>query len=148
MRRYVYFPIGSALNTLVALFVVFTFVALWHDLTFQLLAWGWVITLFVLPEYIAMRILPEAKYGDRPWYRHACAVGGIFNVLLMITGNTVGFVLGPENTLAFLKAVFGTLQGKKYLSRVVKANGARCRCPLPRHNLHNFVLCSTHHDGV
>ena len=41
--------------------LVFTFVALWHDLSLHLLAWGWLTVLFALPEIIASRILPEKK---------------------------------------------------------------------------------------
>ena len=45
------------LNTL----LVFSFVALWHDLTFRLLAWGWLVSLFVVPELIASYLLPASK---------------------------------------------------------------------------------------
>lgn len=84
---------------------------------------------------IAARVLPEKKvsfifpwlmstvaeicndnddqYGNRPWYRHVCAVGAVFNILMMITANTIGFVLGTEHTLTFLKLVFGTWKGEK-----------------------------------
>ena len=30
--------------------VIFTFVAVWHDLQLRLLIWGWLISLFILPE--------------------------------------------------------------------------------------------------
>ncbi|CAI7661600.1 unnamed protein product, partial [Penicillium manginii] len=33
--------------------LVFTFVALWHDINLRLLMWGWLVTLFVLPEALA-----------------------------------------------------------------------------------------------
>lgn len=41
--------------------LVFTFVALWHDLTFKLLAWGWLASLFILPELAARFILPASR---------------------------------------------------------------------------------------
>ena len=44
-----------------ATLLVFTFVALWHDLSFKLLAWGWLVSLFILPELIARRIVPYDK---------------------------------------------------------------------------------------
>ena len=37
--------------------VVFSFVALWHDLSFRLLAWGWLVVLFILPELGARWLL-------------------------------------------------------------------------------------------
>lgn len=44
-----------------ATLLVFTFVALWHDLSFKLLAWGWLVSLFVLPEIIARATIPFDK---------------------------------------------------------------------------------------
>lgn len=44
--------------------LVFTFVALWHDLSLHLLAWGWLITLFVLPETMAVKLVPEGKVSS------------------------------------------------------------------------------------
>ena len=37
-----------------------------------------------------------AQFGERWWYRHACAVGGVFNVLMMMGANLVGFVVGMD----------------------------------------------------
>jgi D-alanyl-lipoteichoic acid acyltransferase DltB (MBOAT superfamily) len=43
--RYIYVPLGGRgqgrARQLANIFVVFTFVALWHDMTLQLLLWGW-----------------------------------------------------------------------------------------------------------
>lgn len=58
--RYIYIPAGGAKRVVLSTFLVFTFVALWHDLSFRLLAWGWLVTLFILPE-IAARVLVPAK---------------------------------------------------------------------------------------
>lgn len=41
--------------------LIFTFVALWHDLSFRLLAWGWLVSLFILPELLATVLLPQSK---------------------------------------------------------------------------------------
>lgn len=48
--RYIYVPLGGKKRHLLNTLLVFTFTALWHDLTMKLLAWGWLIFLFVLPE--------------------------------------------------------------------------------------------------
>jgi protein-cysteine N-palmitoyltransferase HHAT len=50
------------LNTL----LVFSFVALWHDLTFTLLAWGWLVSLFIVPELLATYLLPKSKVRTPP----------------------------------------------------------------------------------
>jgi hypothetical protein len=39
--------------------VVFSFVALWHDLSFKLLAWGWLVSLFMVPELVSRWLLPK-----------------------------------------------------------------------------------------
>ncbi|KAJ7068615.1 glycerol transporter [Mycena amicta] len=111
LLRYIYIPMGGARNVILNMILVFTFVALWHDLTFKLLAWGWLASLIVVPEVIARYLLPEAKYGTAAWYRHVCAVGGVFNLLLLMVANLVGFVVGIDGTQFFLQRVFGTTEG-------------------------------------
>ena len=44
--------------------LVFSFVALWHDLTFRLLAWGWLVSLFVIPELAASYLLSASKVSS------------------------------------------------------------------------------------
>lgn len=70
LLRYLYVPVGGGGNTILATLLVFTFVALWHDLSLKLLTWGWVITLFVLPEVVAAKLLPESKVS------RSCVVDG------------------------------------------------------------------------
>ena len=50
ITRYIYIPLGGGRNRLVTTVLVFSFVALWHDLSFRLLAWGWLVSLFIVPE--------------------------------------------------------------------------------------------------
>lgn len=63
--RYIYVPMGGSQNAFRATLVVFTFVALWHDISWSLLAWGWAVTLFLLPEMIARRIWPAEMASSR-----------------------------------------------------------------------------------
>jgi hypothetical protein len=62
--RYLYIPVGGSKNVAAATLLVFTFVALWHDLSFRLLAWGWLVSLFVLPEIAARAIIPFEKVSQ------------------------------------------------------------------------------------
>jgi D-alanyl-lipoteichoic acid acyltransferase DltB (MBOAT superfamily) len=59
--RYIYIPLGGAKNVVLSTLLVFTFVALWHDLSFKLLAWGWLVSLFILPEIVARQLAPASK---------------------------------------------------------------------------------------
>jgi hypothetical protein len=59
--RYIYVPLGGAKNVLINTLLVFSFVALWHDLSFRLLAWGWLVSLFIAPELLATYLLPASR---------------------------------------------------------------------------------------
>jgi D-alanyl-lipoteichoic acid acyltransferase DltB (MBOAT superfamily) len=76
---------------------VFTFVAFWHDLSLKLLAWGWLVVLFVVPEIVARKIFKADRFvGRETLYRHLCAAGGVANVLMMMSANLVGFAIGLD----------------------------------------------------
>ncbi|KAK6361379.1 glycerol transporter [Orbilia blumenaviensis] len=95
--RYLYIPLGgSKKRPVINMLVVFTFVALWHDLSLTLLTWGWLIVLFILPELTARALLPYNKYGGNWWYRPLAAMGGTLTVLTMCGANLVGFALGVD----------------------------------------------------
>ena len=59
--RYIYVPLGGTRNRILTSVLVFTFVALWHDLSFKLLAWGWLVSLFIVPEVTARYFLPASR---------------------------------------------------------------------------------------
>lgn len=65
---------GGSKNALRATALVFTFVALWHDLSYTLFAWGWAVTLFLLPEMVARKLVPAKEVG-RPMYHMGLCVG-------------------------------------------------------------------------
>jgi D-alanyl-lipoteichoic acid acyltransferase DltB (MBOAT superfamily) len=58
--RYLYIPLGGTHRLAATSILIFTFVALWHDLSPRLLAWGWLAALFILPEVMARRVLPSS----------------------------------------------------------------------------------------
>lgn len=113
--RYIYVPLGGANNQVLATLLVFTFVALWHDLSLKLLAWGWLITFFILPEIVARKMLPYKEYGDRWWFRHVAAIGGVGNVLMMMTGNLVGFAIGTDGMKYLLEQLLGSWEGVRFM---------------------------------
>ncbi|KAG2073070.1 MBOAT-domain-containing protein [Suillus decipiens] len=113
--RYIYIPLGGTKNVALTTALVFSFVALWHDLSFRLLAWGWLVSFFILPELLARYILPQTKYGQFSWYRHVCAIGGVLNILMMVSANLVGFVIGTDGLTYMASQVAGTWQGFRFL---------------------------------
>ncbi|KAI0833813.1 MBOAT-domain-containing protein [Trametes gibbosa] len=115
ITRYIYIPLGGTRNRLFTVVLIFTFVALWHDLSFRLLAWGWLVSLFIVPEVAARFLLPPSKFGDRPWYRHVGALGAVLNILMMMIANLVGFVIGTDGIKYMLHQVFSSWEGIRFL---------------------------------
>ncbi|KAF9888220.1 glycerol transporter [Aspergillus nanangensis] len=132
--RYLYIPLGggrgrtdgsgntsqsklySKVRHIFNFLVVFTFVALWHDINLRLLMWGWLITLFVLPEVIATLLFPANKWRSRPTtYRVLCGVGAVGNILMMMIANLVGFALGLDGLKSLLSEMLGSYAGLVYL---------------------------------
>jgi hypothetical protein len=58
--RYLYIPLGGTHRLVATSVLIFTFVALWHDLSPRLLAWGWLVVLFILPEVVARKFFPPS----------------------------------------------------------------------------------------
>jgi protein-cysteine N-palmitoyltransferase HHAT len=69
--RYIYIPLGGSNRPVVNTLAVFTFVAFWHDISLKLLVWGWLVTLFILPEVIAHVVMPPKKVPSHPLLCHA-----------------------------------------------------------------------------
>ncbi|BGP19275.1 hypothetical protein JCM10213_008207 [Rhodosporidiobolus nylandii] len=113
--RYLYIPLGGSSRPLLATLGVFTFVALWHDLRLRLLVWGWAVTLFIAPEMLARKVVPASKYSPQPWYRPLAALGGVANILLMMTANLVGFVLGLDGAREVWGRMVGGWEGRIFL---------------------------------
>jgi D-alanyl-lipoteichoic acid acyltransferase DltB (MBOAT superfamily) len=120
LLRYIYIPLGGssfrtgvdAARTVLTYLVVFTFVALWHDIKLNLLIWGWLVVVFFLPEIAAGYLFPRRKWEGRPTaYRMLCCVGGVGNVLMMISANLVGFAVGLDGLESIVRGIFRDYSG-------------------------------------
>jgi D-alanyl-lipoteichoic acid acyltransferase DltB (MBOAT superfamily) len=121
--RYIYIPLGGdggpstqgkygKLRAVINVVAVFTFVALWHDINLKLLVWGWLITLFILPEVLARIAFPKRKWeGRKEAYRIICGIGGVGNVLMMRAANLVGFALGWDGLKGLVEGIVGSYSG-------------------------------------
>ncbi|CAK4034503.1 Glycerol uptake 1 [Lecanosticta acicola] len=118
--RYIYIPLGgsgkSKIHGILNFLAVFTFVALWHDINLRLLMWGWLITLFVLPEILATLAFPAKKWKDHPnTYRWICGVGAVGNILMMMAANLVGFAVGLDGLKGLAQGIVDTWGGRAFL---------------------------------
>ena len=59
--RYLFIPLGGSTYKIYNIWVVFGFVALWHDLSLNLLAWGWGMCLFIMPEVVVKAYFASSK---------------------------------------------------------------------------------------
>ena len=117
--RYIYIPLGGSRHQALSSLVVFTFVALWHDLSFTLLAWAWLIVLFILPELLGRALVPAKVYGHRPWFRHVRALGTVANIFMMISANLVGFVIGIDGVRTVWSKMIETRDGWICLAQLI-----------------------------
>ena len=121
--RYIYIPLGGSgvasgkgswgrVRAIFNVLIVFSFVALWHDIQLRLLAWGWLITLFILPEVMATFAFPESKWRNYPGtYRVICGIGAVGNILMMMSANLVGFALGLNGLKGLVHGIVGSNHG-------------------------------------
>ena len=97
--RYLYIPLGGSSTRLANVWVVFTFVALWHDPEPRLLSWAWVMALALAPEIGAKWAAGRpAAAGLRAawWYRHVCGAAAAANITVLMAANLIGFVIGVD----------------------------------------------------
>jgi D-alanyl-lipoteichoic acid acyltransferase DltB (MBOAT superfamily) len=74
--------------------------------------WGWLITLFILPEVAAKLVFPAQRWQNYPdTFRWLCGLGAVCNILMMMMANLVGFV-GSEGLLELGSGIMGSLNGR------------------------------------
>ncbi|CAJ1977516.1 unnamed protein product [Sphenostylis stenocarpa] len=97
--RYIYIPLGGSKKKLLNVWVIFTFVAIWHDLEWKLLSWAWLTCLFFIPELVfksaAKAFQAQSSFGACI-FRELSAVAGAVTITCLMVANLVGFVVGPS----------------------------------------------------
>lgn len=109
--RYMYIPLGGSQRRLISMPIIFTFVGFWHDRSFTLLAWAWLIILFLLPEGLATAFFGGAKWTSWKYFKYLAGLGGVANILMMMVANLVGFAVGVEGIQRMLSELL-TLNGE------------------------------------
>ncbi|KAM6583943.1 hypothetical protein CsatB_010945 [Cannabis sativa] len=97
--RYIYIPLGGSQRKLLIVWVIFTFVAIWHDLEWKLLSWAWLTCLFFIPEMLFKSAANafQATNAFRVFVlRELRAVAGAVTITCLMVANLVGFVIGAS----------------------------------------------------
>ncbi|PBP23014.1 MBOAT family protein [Diplocarpon rosae] len=122
--RYIYLPMGgvssrtwrSTIMSIVNYALVFTFVALWHDISLNLLIWGWLVVLFMIPEVTAGILFPRKRWEKNlTAYRVLCGVGAVGNLMMMMMANLVGFAVGVDGLKSIISGIFRDFSGIAFL---------------------------------
>jgi D-alanyl-lipoteichoic acid acyltransferase DltB (MBOAT superfamily) len=118
--RYIYVPMGgnssrtwaATLQTAVNYTLVFTFVAMWHDISLNLLIWGWMVVFFMLPEVLAKYLFPKRRWEKNlTAYRVICGIGAVANLMMMMMANLVGFSVGVDGLRSIIYGIFRDFSG-------------------------------------
>ena len=107
--RYMYIPLGGKKKKILNTFIIFSFVALWHDLRLNLLLWAWGIYICLIPEIIIKSIFAkeDKQYlNDKMWFRYLRAWICSIVIMLMITANLVGFGIGNTELVDALLSIW------------------------------------------
>ncbi|KAK4402072.1 putative membrane-bound O-acyltransferase C24H6.01c [Sesamum angolense] len=97
--RYVYIPLGGSQKKVLNVWVIFTFVAVWHDLEWKLLSWAWLTCIFFIPEILLKSVAntSQVQGAFREFvFRELSAVAGAITITCLMVANLVGFVIGPS----------------------------------------------------
>ncbi|KAL4468853.1 hypothetical protein ABPG72_008780 [Tetrahymena utriculariae] len=122
LLRYIYFPLGGSKTKLWNIWVVFTFVAIWHDLKLNLLLWAWGICICLIPEIGVKKYLEKQqfkKYTTSSWWKYLCAICASFYIIFMCYTNLIGFGMGWDTINMFLNKSFSTITGLLEFLQVV-----------------------------
>lgn len=111
--RYIYIPLGGSSRPIINNLIVFTFVAVWHDIKLYLLFWGWLVVVFIIPELAATAIFKP--FRNHPMYRHLCAIGAVANIWMMMIANLIGFCVHLDGMKQMLNDMVYTADGLKYM---------------------------------
>lgn len=96
--RYIYKPLGGSKYRIVTAFVIFFFVALWHDCEVHLLVWGAMNGVFYALEVL---LKPLTGYHKRKelqdmsfWRTILCSVVSAGYILILMAVNLIGYSFG------------------------------------------------------
>ncbi|EKX41640.1 hypothetical protein GUITHDRAFT_49807, partial [Guillardia theta CCMP2712] len=116
--RYMYIPLGGRKTqasqgdkrraSFWNVWVIFTFVGLWHDLMWRWLAWAWLNCTFFCLE-LAVTALGESKacegWRRSRWWRYILALCGSMNISFLVIAN-LSIMHGFQGSTEFLLAIF------------------------------------------
>ncbi|KAL4447020.1 hypothetical protein ABPG74_013872 [Tetrahymena malaccensis] len=112
--RYIYLPCGGSKTKHWNIWIVFTYVAIWHDLNINLILWAWGICLCLIPEIGVKQLFKKPrfyKYTRTFYWKYICALCGGTYIIFLIFTNLIGFGTGYQTLILFLQKSFSSITG-------------------------------------
>jgi hypothetical protein len=111
-----YKPMGGRENRYVAVWPIFFFVALWHDIEMKLLVWGGLNSFFYVLEIWAQKICKSKFMQGLPGsvFRTVCILAASTYVIILILVNLIGYAVGMGGIQDILSKLL-TWEGLKIL---------------------------------
>lgn len=106
--RYLYIPLGGTKYVLLNMWVVFTFVAVWHDMNINLVIWAWFICLCFIPEICLAKIISLKRFQflwKMASWKFVCAIVLTLNNIFICLSNQIGFGCGLRGARDFYSKI-------------------------------------------
>ena len=90
-----YIPNGGP--KIINIWLIFSFVAIWHDFKIKLIIWGSLCSDLLTPEIFIRKWYNQKKFNylkDKLWWKYLGATGGSIGIGFLIFANLIGFGIG------------------------------------------------------
>jgi D-alanyl-lipoteichoic acid acyltransferase DltB (MBOAT superfamily) len=116
--RYLYIPCGGRQYQMISVWIIFAFVALWHDLEWKLFLWGCLNSLFYSIEIFVYKPLRQHRHSS-PFNQWLVSCFGALYILILMMVNAIGYAVGTGGISIVMNKLFSedgiwTLLGSFY----------------------------------
>ena len=107
---YMYLPMGGKAHKIWSVWVIFLFVAIWHDLEFKLVAWGVLNSVFLVIEVVSRRVHALKGFQNLPTILKISieVYSGATFIFVLIGVNMVGYAVGVTGTNDIVRVLLST----------------------------------------
>ena len=108
--RYMYIPMGGSRFKILAIFPIFGFIALWHDIEMKLFWWAGVMCIAFLPEAIGTAFFSQPRFSwiqGLRFYPQLRVAASYVSIMSLILGNLVGYGAASKDTGSGASKAFG-----------------------------------------
>jgi protein-cysteine N-palmitoyltransferase HHAT len=94
--KYIYIPLGGTQSKVWSVWLIFLFVAIWHDFEIKLISWGALNSLFLVVEAIGKRISKTSTYCSLPHLAQYSleVISGAAYIFVLVGVNMIGYAVG------------------------------------------------------